>query len=86
LPIDKEKRRITFSLKDYRKGGQKTTLILSTKEFIRRLQLYILPKGFIRIRPYGFLSSSWKKEKLPLTTTLCFRSVETKYKVINQHN
>jgi hypothetical protein len=66
LPIDKEKRRITFSLKDYIKGGQKTTLILSTKEFIRRLQLYILPKGFIRIRPYGFLSSSWKKEKLPL--------------------
>ena len=25
-----------------------------------------LPKGFTRIRHYGFLSSSWKKEKLPL--------------------
>nr|WP_245536032.1 hypothetical protein [Psychroflexus torquis] len=35
MSIDKEKRRITFSLKDYRKGGQKTTLTLSTKEFIR---------------------------------------------------
>ena len=66
LSIDKEKRRITFSLKDYRKGGQKTTLTLSTKEFIRRFQLHILPKGFTRIRHYGFLSSSWKKEKLPL--------------------
>jgi len=66
LSIDKEKRRLTFSLKDYRKGGRKTTLTLSTKEFIRRFQLHILPKGFTRIRHYGFLSSSWKKEKLPL--------------------
>jgi hypothetical protein len=43
-----------------------TTLTLSTKEFIRRFQLHILSKGFTRIRHYGFLSSSWKKEKLPL--------------------
>jgi hypothetical protein len=86
LSIDKEERRVTFSLKDYIKGGQKITLILSTNEFMRLFQLYILPKGFIRIRPYGFLSSSWKKEELQLTTTLCFRFVETKYKVISQHN
>lgn len=65
LNIDKEKRTVTFSLKDYKKQGQKTTLSLTTKEFIRRFQLHILPKGFTRIRHYGFLSSSWKKEKLP---------------------
>ena len=52
-------------MKDYRKGGQKTRLTLSTKEFIRRFELHILPKGFTRIRHYGFLSSSWKKDKLP---------------------
>lgn len=62
----KKKKTVTFSLKDYKKGGQKTTLSLTTKEFIRRFQLHILPKGFTRIRHYGFLSSSWKKEKLPL--------------------
>jgi hypothetical protein len=66
LNIDKVHKTVTFSLKDYKKGGQKTTLTLSTKEFIRRFQLHILPKGFTRIRHYGFLSSSWKKEKLPL--------------------
>lgn len=33
--------------------------------FIKRFQNHILPKGFTRIRHYGFLSSSWKKEKLP---------------------
>ncbi len=65
LTIDKEKRKVVFSLKDYKKGGKKTTLTLSNKEFIRRFQLHILPKGFTRIRHYGFLSSSWKKEKLP---------------------
>jgi hypothetical protein len=66
LNIDKVDKTVTFRLKDYRKGGQKTRLTLSTKEFIRRFQLHILPKGFTRIRHYGLLSSSWKKEKLPL--------------------
>lgn len=65
LDIDKEKREVTFSAKDYRKGAKQTILKLSSKEFIRRFQLHILPKGFTRIRHYGFLSSSWKKEKLP---------------------
>jgi len=59
--IDKEKRTVTFSLKDYKNGGRKTTMTLTTKEFIRRFQLHILPKGLTRIRHYGFLSSSWKK-------------------------
>jgi len=66
LGIDKKNKLVTFRLKDYRKGGQKTRLTLSTKEFIRRFSLHILPKGFTRIRHYGFLSSSWKKDKLPL--------------------
>ncbi|TXE00192.1 IS91 family transposase, partial [Subsaximicrobium wynnwilliamsii] len=30
-----------------------------------RFALHVLPKGFTRIRHYGILSSSWKKEKLP---------------------
>ena len=65
LAIDKENKQVTFSMKDYRKGGAKTTLTLSTKDFIIRFQNHILPKGFTRIRHYGYLSSSWKKEKLP---------------------
>lgn len=66
LSINKVDKTVAFSLKNYRKGGQKAILTLSTKEFIRRFQLHVLPKGFTRIRHYGFLSSSWKKEKLPL--------------------
>jgi len=65
LKIDHEKRLVTFSAKDYRHGDKKIVLSLSTQEFIRRFGLHILPKGFTRIRHYGILSSSWKKEKLP---------------------
>uniref|UniRef100_UPI0018E567C8 IS91 family transposase n=1 Tax=Aureibaculum luteum TaxID=1548456 RepID=UPI0018E567C8 len=63
--INKHKRVVTFSAKEYRNNGVKTTIPLSTIDFIKRFQLHILPKGFTRIRHYGILSSSWKKEKLP---------------------
>jgi len=56
--IDKEKKTVTFDLKDYRKGGKKTTQTLSGKEFIRRFSMHILPRRFTRIRHYGFLSSA----------------------------
>lgn len=65
LAINKKEKTVTFSLKDYRNDGKNTVLTLKTKEFIRRFCLHILPKGFTRIRHYGILSSSWKKEKLP---------------------
>ncbi len=49
---------ISFTAKDYRKGGQKHLITLTPQEFIRRLCLHILPKGFVRIRHYGILASS----------------------------
>lgn len=57
---------VTFTAKDYRKGGAKQLLHLSDAEFIRRFSLHVLPKGFVRIRHYGILSSSKKKIVLPL--------------------
>ena len=44
--------------------GQKKTMTLSHEEFVRRFALHILPKRFVRIRHYGFLSSTWKRIKL----------------------
>jgi hypothetical protein len=63
--VNRKDRKVTFTAKEYRHGGRKTSLTLSNQEFIRRFALHILPKGFTRIRHYGILSSSWKKEKLP---------------------
>ena len=63
--IDKIKGEVSFSIKNYRKGGRKEVLKLSTHEFTRRFALHVLPKGFTRIRHYGILSSGWKRKKLP---------------------
>lgn len=52
---------VSFRAKDYRHKGKKVVLQLSEKEFIRRFALHILPKGFTRIRHYGILSSTCKK-------------------------
>jgi hypothetical protein len=55
---------VTFKVKDYRiEGpGRYTTLTLATGEFIRRFLLHVLPKGFHRIRHYGLLAGTAKRE------------------------
>lgn len=55
---------VTFTYKDYRQNGFKKQMALTHEEFIRRFALHILPKGLVKIRHYGFLSSTWKREKL----------------------
>lgn len=55
---------VTFDYKDYRQKGIKKQMTLSHEEFIRRFTLHILPKRFVKIRHYGFLSSTWKRIKL----------------------
>jgi hypothetical protein len=61
-----EKGRVTFSYKDYRKKGleSKQEMTLDGMEFIRRFCLHIMPKGFVRIRHFGILSSSTKKSTI----------------------
>jgi len=53
---------VTFRWRDYRDNHQKV-MTLEGPEFLRRFALHILPKGFVRIRHYGLLSSS-KRELL----------------------
>ena len=57
---------VTFTYKDYRQNGFKKQMTLTHEEFIRRFALHILPKRFVKIRHYGFLSSTWKRQKLKL--------------------
>jgi hypothetical protein len=57
---------VTFDYKDYRMAGVKKQMTLTHGEFIRRFSLHILPKRFVKIRHYGFLSSTWKRQKLKL--------------------
>lgn len=53
---------VSFTVKDYRKGGKLGTQTLSKKEFIRRFALHILPRGFVRIRHFGILSTAGKRK------------------------
>ena len=50
---------VAFGYKDYRIEGpaRYKTMTLATDEFIRRFLIHVLPKGFHRIRYYGFLTS-----------------------------
>jgi len=55
--------KVTFTAKD-RKKNRTRRVELDALEFIRRFTLHILPPGFQKIRAYGFLSNSVKKELL----------------------
>lgn len=61
-----DKAGVTFAYKDYRSANQQRTLTLGHGEFIRRFALHILPRGFVRIRHYGILSSTSKFRSLPI--------------------
>ena len=57
---------VTFKFKDYRIDGpgRYKTMIVHPHEFIRRVLIHVLPKGFHRIRHTGFLASGVKAKNL----------------------
>jgi len=55
LAVDDET--VTFRYKDYR-SRRARSLSLPLGEFTRRFLLHVLPKGFVRIRYYGFLANA----------------------------
>jgi Putative transposase len=52
---------VTFRYKDYAHGGKHRKMALNAVEFLRRFFLHVLPKGFVRIRHFGFLANRWTK-------------------------
>ncbi len=39
-------------------------MTLEATEFIRRFMMHVLPRGFVRIRYYGFLANAHRQEQL----------------------
>ena len=68
--ISLEDGEVAFGYKDYRQGHRERVMRLAAVEFMRRFLLHVLPKGFVRIRHYGFLSNRSRKEKLLLCRRL----------------
>ena len=61
-----DERGVTFKWKDYRETGttRQKTMTLKTDEFMRRFLLHVLPSGFHRIRHYGLIANTGRRENL----------------------
>ncbi len=57
-------RHVRFQWKDYADDNRQKMMTLSTVEFIRRFLMHILPRGFTRIRYFGFLANRHRAQKL----------------------
>jgi hypothetical protein len=55
---------VTFRYKDYRRNSadRQQVMTLAADEFIRRFLIHVLPRGFHRIRHYGLLAGSARKD------------------------
>jgi Putative transposase/Transposase zinc-binding domain len=62
--------RVTFRYKDYADSRKEKLLTLSAEEFLRRFVQHVLPKGFMKIRHYGLLSSRQRAARLHLARRL----------------
>jgi hypothetical protein len=61
---------VTFRWRDRAHNNQEKLLPLSLDEFLRRFLLHVLPKGFVRIRHFGFLANRRRATFLPLCSQL----------------
>ena len=61
--------RVEFRWKD-RSTQQERTMTISGVEFVRRFLLHVLPRGFVRIRHYGFLANRVRDERIELARRL----------------
>lgn len=68
--------KVTFRWKDYSAGGQQKLMTLTANEFLRRFLLHTLPRGFVRIRFFGFMGHRRRRTLLPLCKRLLDAPVE----------
>jgi hypothetical protein len=61
--------KVTFRWRDSAHNNEQKLMSLSLDEFLRRFLLHLLPKGFVRIRNFGFLANRRRATLLPL----CFQ-------------
>jgi Putative transposase/Transposase zinc-binding domain len=72
-----ENGRVTFRWKNYARAGEPATMSLKAEEFIRRFLLHVLPKGFVKVRHFGFLANRGRRENVVLCRKLLVASSTT---------
>ena len=72
---------VTFKWKDYRakERYRHKTMTLTSDEFMRRFLLHVLPSGFHRIRHYGLIANTTRKDNLARARELLMveKTIET---------
>src|ERR1700726_1861864 len=63
--------KVTFRWRDSAHHNEQKLLTLPLDEFLRRFLLHLLPKGFVRIRHFGFLAN----RKRATLLALCFQAL-----------
>jgi hypothetical protein len=53
---------VTFSYKDYNDNANQKLMTLAGTEFLRRFAMHILPRGFVKIRYFGILTSAYREQ------------------------
>ena len=69
---------VSFTYRDYAEHNHKKVMTLSCDEFLRRYLTHVLPKGFMRIRHYGFLANACRQRTLRLIHQQIQPSQQTK--------
>ena len=64
---------VIFRWRDSAHNNEQKLMTVSLDEFLRRFLLHVLPKGFVRIRHFGFLANRRRSTLLPL----CFAALGT---------
>ena len=71
------KGKVTFRWRDSAHNNEQKLMSLSLDEFLRRFLLHLLPKGFVRIRNFGFLANRRRAKFLPLCLHLLGSAPQT---------
>lgn len=70
MGISEKEDSVSFQYKDYLDKGRQKQMTLAASEFIRRFSQHILPKGFTKIRMYGYLSNRGRHKRISEVLTL----------------
>jgi hypothetical protein len=62
--ISCDEKSVKFKWRDYSDGNKVKIMELKPEEFIRRFLSHIVPKGFVRIRFFGFLANACKNKNI----------------------
>jgi hypothetical protein len=70
---------VSFRWKDYAHNNRPRTMTLDGAEFLRRFLMHAVPRGFMRIRQFGFLANRVRATNL----TICRRLIGTAFPAIH---